>query len=235
MVVRRPSGEASQFFENVDLSTITVISASRDGLFLALVRIDGAIIVARIVYGKGEVRAMVILAVVPTMPKILDTAVSTAHFTVFAVAGSYAISVDLGTLRELRRVPIGFPVTKVAVDDSDAVVFVAGSTAIAVLSLSLEKLIEVKVSDPITALAVDHRGCITGHSDGGIRFWTLRWEDGNLTEEEGCRPAEDEILSLAVTPTRIAAGTRSDVFILETKEPGYHSGSSGSLLGRPIH
>jgi hypothetical protein len=243
-VVRRPGGETARFLAGVDLTTVATAAASPDGLFLSLVRSDGALIVARVGYVRGEVRAITQLAVVPVDKEVVAAAVSSAHAVVFASAGDVVLALDLGLMRVVWRVALAFAVTHVAVDDLGAVVFAAGGADVAVLSVSGEKLIEARMQASVTALAAanappwaERCGCITGHADGTVAAWAIRWADVSIVQEGVWQPAEDEVTALAVPQggARIVVGTRAEVFVIEAREPTLRAGASGMLPTMALH
>jgi hypothetical protein len=241
-VVRRPSGEAARFVPGVGLAALSAVAASPCGLLLALARSDGTAVLARVAYAKGEVRAVAVLAVVQTVRGIAAAALSSAHFALFAAARAEVVAIDVGAMREIWRAKVPFAVARIAVDDGGAVVVAAGADAVAVLSVSGEVLIVARMAEAVTAVAAhpgaERRGFVTGHATGAVRLWGARWAERDVVEEDAWRPAEEEILAITVAQggCRIVVGTRSDVFVIETREAsGVRGSPSNPLIAAAAH
>jgi hypothetical protein len=71
---------------------------------------------------------------------------------------------------------------------------------------------------------------VVGYADGMVVVWGLALGEGDLVEEEKCRPVEEEIISISTVPGKIVIGTRADVFLVEAKDQTMRTAISTASL-----
>ena len=223
-LVKRPSNEYIRFLDQMDFSTVTSASVSADGYWLSLTRQDGAVILCRIVYQKGEVKDIRVVYTYSAQSNLLCSTVSSENFIVFAGGKKAIHPFDIGLYRSLPPIHIDFCASKIEFDEYAALLYVAGGKSIAVCSVSGDVIMTATTESNVTALDYSKipatargRFFVTGHEDGSVIFWLVDFAENIIRRHDRREIAMEPIIFVNVTHNgqRVLIGTSSGVFTLD--------------------
>ena len=223
-VVKKPSNEFVRFLDDMDFSTVSSVAASTDGSWLSLTRQDGAVILCRIYYQKGEIRDIRVMNTYNARANLLCSSVSADNFVVFAGGKNAIHPFDIGLFTSLPPIKTDFIVSKLEFDEYASLLYAAGEKTVAVCSVSGDIIMKCKTESPVTALDYSKipatalgRFIATGHANGSVMFWRVDFAENKLCLHSTSNVAPEPILSINVTQEgqRILVGTPSAVFTLD--------------------
>ncbi|OHS98487.1 hypothetical protein TRFO_35079 [Tritrichomonas foetus] len=212
--------------ESCNSTSTSTISISPDGLYLMVARDEGALIIARLFYSRGDVSHAKIIMSFGTEPNITATAISSAHFIAFAAHKNVISQYDLGLLQRIdEKIEFPFDIRKIEVDDIAAIFVVYGDKSIALCSISGEILFkETNINSNITASSItqlpehfDDRFIVTGHEDGTVIFWGISFADNKFILLKNDQIVNEPILTISLSPNaqRMIVGSANNISHLE--------------------
>jgi hypothetical protein len=187
------------------LGAVSAISASSDGVWLAVGQREGGLAVWLLSYDNGEVASAAGVGRFRTTGSVEICAISAEHFLAIAVCGSAIDRVDLGTRREVEPIEAGFTVNCVAVDDQAAVVIGGGQQGVALWTVSGAPFARAATEAPVLCVAVselpetaENRFFMTGHANGVVKFWVVNFETVTIITLHSIRPTIQPIRRLGI-------------------------------------
>lgn len=223
-ILKKPSNEFVRVLDHIDFSNVSSIAASADGYWLCLTRRDGAVLLCRIVYQKGDIKDVVLMRMFSSEPNLISCSISASHFVAFAGGNKAIYPFDIGLYMNLPPIFVDFTVTLLEFDEFASLLYVAGEKHVAVCSVSGDVLVMEATASTVTALAYSKlpgytrcRFIVTGHEDGCVVFWQIDCGVSCLRVHSKWKISDEPVCSLFVSQAgqRVIVGTRSDVYVVE--------------------
>jgi hypothetical protein len=206
------------------LGAVSAVCVSTDGVWLGVGQSESGMVIWLLSYENGEVASLIEIGRFRTAGSVRTCAISAEHFLAIAVCGEVIDRVDLGTRREVEPIEAGFEVNCVAIDDQAAVVIGGGQNCLTLWRVSGALFARVVTESPVSSVAVselpetaENRFFVTGHSNGGVKFWVVNFETITIVTIYSIRVtiAPIQRLGIGEGATRAIIVSENEMFCLD--------------------
>lgn len=209
------------------LLSTSVITCSKDGVFMAIGQREGSISLYRLYYASNnsnEITNSSFIATFPTAGSVSICHISTLHFLLIVASFDHIDRIDIGTRRTLKPIKTQFKINCMAIDEYAGLIIAGGYSQIGVWTISGQEVLQTQIDSSVLSItipdlyeSVENRFLMTGHQNGIVRCWKIDYESNELLLLKNLRLSSYPIKKIAINfdVNRAVAVTDREMFCLD--------------------